>query len=62
MAKPNGLKPGQTTPVSGQYQTVGPRGGKGAEVTGVQGKRLPPTQAVGSTYKLVDATKHKSSK
>jgi hypothetical protein len=62
MSKPNGLKPGQKTPASGQYQTVGPRGGKGNEVTAVRGEPLPPTPQAGSTYKLVDATKHKSGK
>jgi len=59
MKKPTGLRPGQATPVSGQYQTVGPRGGKGAEITSVAGKPLPPTPQAGGTYNLVDATKHK---
>lgn len=53
------FKPGQTTPVSGQYKVIGPRGGKGTEITSVQGKPLPPTEKSGSTYKLVDPTKHK---
>lgn len=53
------LKPGQQVPKSGQYERIGPRGGKtGEEVTGVRGKILPPTPKPGSTYKLVDATKH----
>ena len=53
------LKPGQSVPQSGQYEIVGPRGGKtGEEITGVRGKTLPPTQKPGSTYKLVDPTKH----
>ncbi len=59
MKKPTGLRPGQETPVSGQYQAIGPRGGKGQEVTAVQGKPLPPTSKPGGTYNLVDATKHK---
>ena len=57
--KTSGLKPGEKVPASGQYQQVGPRGGKGPERTGVQGKTLPPTKSKGSTYKLVDPTKTK---
>lgn len=53
------LTPGTITPVSGQYQKIGPRGGKGSEVTSTAGNPLPPTQKAGSTYNLVDATKHK---
>lgn len=60
MGKPRGLKPGQPAPASGQYQQIGPRGGKGPEVTAVQGKTLPPTQQSGSTYNLVDPSKNKS--
>ena len=60
MAKTSGLKPGQTAPRSGQYQQVGPRGGKGPEVTSVKGEPLPPSPTKGTTYTLVDATKHKS--
>jgi hypothetical protein len=53
------LKPGNQAPKSGQYQQIGPRGGKGKEVTSVKGETLPPAPA-GSSYKLVDATKNKS--
>ena len=60
MTKKSGLKPGQSVPTSGQYQQIGPRGGRGSEVTSVKGERLPPTRVAGSTYKLVDATRHKS--
>ena len=60
MAKTTGLRPGQTVPVSGLYQQIGPRGGKGSEVTSVKGEPLPPTQTKGSTYKLVDPAIHKS--
>ena len=61
MAKKNsGLKPGQNAPASGQYRQVGPRGGKGPEVTAVKGKPLPPTTRRGSTYKIVDRTQNKS--
>ena len=59
MKKPEGLRPGQTTPVSGQYQQIGPRGGKGNEITAVEGKPLPPAAQPGGTFKLVDETKHK---
>ena len=58
--KYSGLKPGQTVPRSGQYQQIGPRGGKGPEVTCVKGEPLPPAPVKGTTYRLVDATKHRS--
>lgn len=60
MAKKQGLKPGDRAPRSGQYQQIGPRGGKGREVTSVKGEKLPPTTTKGSFYKLVDPTKNKS--
>lgn len=60
MAKPKGSKPGQKATRSGQYQQVGPRGGKGKEVTVVKGEPLPPTPQPGMTYKLVDPTKNKA--
>lgn len=59
MAK-KGLKPGTQAPHSGQYQEIGPRGGKGREVTTVKGEPLPPTTKAGSTYTLVDPSKNKS--
>jgi hypothetical protein len=58
MSKTEGLRPGEKTPVSGQYQELGPRGGKGPEVTMPKGHTLPPTSKTGATYKLVDKTKH----
>jgi hypothetical protein len=58
----SGLRPGQDAPASGQYQQIGPRGGKGREITSVKGEPLPPGPAKGTTYKLVDATKNKSGK
>jgi hypothetical protein len=61
MVKTSGLKSGQTVPVSGLYQQIGPRGGKGSEVTFVKGEPLPPAPLKGTTYKLVDPAKHKSS-
>ena len=59
MAK-SGLKPGEPAPYSGQYVQVGPRGGKGKEVTAVRGEPLPPTPTKGTTYTLADATRNKS--
>jgi len=58
--KKSGLKPGQNAPASGQYVTVGPRGGQGKEVTVPKGHNLPPTPIPGSSYTLVDPTKNKS--
>lgn len=57
------LKPGQTSPKSGQYQEVGPRGGQGGrEVTVPKGRPLPPTTAPNRRYVLVDPTDNKSGK
>jgi len=53
------LKPGEITKRSGQYEIIGPRGGKtGEEITSVKGKPLPPTLKAGFSYKLTDPTKH----
>jgi len=60
MKKTTGLKPGEITPRSGQYEQRGPRGGRGPEITAVAGKPLPPTQKAGSSYDLVDETRHKN--
>ena len=57
--KLSGLKPGQRAPVSGQYQQIGPRGGKGPERTVVKDEPLPPTSTRGATFKLVDRTQHR---
>jgi hypothetical protein len=52
-------RPGESTPKSGQYEIVGPRGGgTGKERTSVEGKPLPPTPKPGQQYILVDPTKH----
>lgn len=59
MSKTSGLKPGTKAPQSGQYQIIGPRGGEGPERTVVQREPLPPTPSPGSTYHLVDPTRHK---
>ncbi|WP_267194122.1 hypothetical protein [Anaerosoma tenue] len=53
------LKPGQATPASGQYEEIGPRGGRtGHEVTSTKGNPLPPTSKTGNGFILVDKTKH----
>ncbi len=54
------LKPGEIAQKSGQYEIVGPRGGKtGEERTVTKGEPLPPTPEKGLGYVLVDKTKHK---
>jgi hypothetical protein len=60
MNNKNKLRPGNKAPASGQYEEVGPRGGKGREVTVIKGKPLPPTTRKKATYKLADRTKNKS--
>lgn len=56
---PKPLKPGQPTPRSGQYEIVGPRGGRtGEERTSTEGNPLPPTPKPDQGYVLVDPTKH----
>lgn len=54
------LKSGQKVPTSGQYEVIGPRGGRtGREVTLVKGESAPPTMKSGQKMILVDKTKHK---
>ena len=62
MGKKSGFKPGEIAPKSGQYQIIGPKGGKGSERTVVKGEHFPPTPQKGSTFILVDPTKHKRKK
>ncbi len=45
------LKPGHTAPSSGQYVVIGPRGGRGREITVVKGEPMPPTSKPGMTYR-----------
>ncbi|MCC6913207.1 MAG: YjzC family protein [Rhodospirillaceae bacterium] len=53
-------KPGEEAPRSGQYEMVGPRGGRlGTERTVVRGEPLPPTKGPGQSYILTDPTKTK---
>lgn len=54
------LKPGMEAKRSGQYEQIGPRGGRtGEERTVTRGEPLPPTPKPGMTYKLIDPTKHR---
>ncbi len=54
-------KPGETAPFSGQYEIIGPRGGKtGTERTVVKGEPFPPTTEKGQSYHITDRTKNKS--
>lgn len=56
-------KPGEKAPVSAQYGVTGPRGGKtGQEITGVRGKKLPPTEKAGQKYVIKDRTNNDSGK
>lgn len=56
-------KPGQKAPSSGQFEIVGPRGGRtGEERTASKGETLPPTPKPGQGYIKVDDTKNKSGK
>lgn len=58
MPKPP-LKPGTPAQRSGQYEIIGPRGGRtGVERTVTRREPLPPTPHKGQGYKLVDPTKH----
>lgn len=53
------LKPGQQVPRSGQYEIVGPRGGRtGEERTMVRGEPAPPTTKPGQGFILTDPTKN----
>ena len=59
MSGKSGYKPGETASRSGQYEIIGPRGGRtGEERTVVKGEPFPPTPSPGETYRLVDPTKH----
>jgi hypothetical protein len=52
-------KPGQKAPRSGQYEIIGPRGGKsGKERTIVKGEPMPPTPKKDQEYVITDPTKH----
>ena len=52
-------RPGQKAPRSGQYEIIGPRGGRtGKERTIVRDEPMPPTLKKGQEYVIVDPTKH----
>ena len=54
-------KASSTVPRSGQYEIIGPRGGRtGDKRTVIRGERLCPTPKCGQGYKIVDPTKHKN--
>ena len=51
------FKSGEKALVSGQYEMVGPRGGRtGVERTVVAGEPFPPAKAADQEWILVDAT------
>jgi transcriptional regulator with XRE-family HTH domain len=54
------FSPGQIAPRSGRYQQIGPRGGRGKEVTVVKGEALPPTPREKMTYVIVGPKKSMS--
>ena len=59
MGKDGTLRPGQNVPRSGQYEIVGPRGGRtGEERTMVRGEPAPPTPSSGQRFQLVDPSKN----
>lgn len=56
-------KSGEKAKQSGQYEIVGPRGGKtGKERTVTKGEPLPPTPKKGQGYIIVDPTKNGAGK
>jgi hypothetical protein len=59
MASTKPLSPGESAPRSGQYEIVGPRGGRtGQERTIVRHEPLPPTPKPGQGFILVDPTRN----
>jgi hypothetical protein len=50
---PNELEPGSVAPVSGAYQLMGSRGGKGDVVVISKGERLPAAKRPGCSYRRV---------
>ena len=56
-------RPGEKAQRSGQYEIIGPRGGKtGEERTVVKGEPFPPTPKPKQTYELNDPTKNDAGK
>jgi hypothetical protein len=63
MSKNTIHRPGQIAATSGQYEVVGPRGGRtGNEVTVTSKEPFPPTPHSGQGFILVDKTKHSPEK
>ncbi len=63
MAKSPPLPPGTSTPRSGIYEQVGPRGGRtGEQADSTRGKPLPPTLPGNSGWRLEKPAKHKGAK
>ena len=59
MGRKKTFKPGEKAPRSGQYEIIGPRGGRtGKERTVTKDEPLPPPPGKGMTYENVDPTKH----
>jgi hypothetical protein len=57
------MPPGATTPRSGIYEQVGPRGGQTNEhVASTVGKPLPPTDGHGRGWKLVSPARQNNGK
>lgn len=58
---PKSYRPGEKAHASGQYEIVGPRGGRtGSERTVVRGEPLPPTPKPGQRYRIVDRTRNQA--
>ena len=56
-------KPGERATRSGQYEIVGPRGGRtGQERTVVRGEPLPPTPKPRQRYDLIDPSRNGAGK
>ena len=59
MSHSSKLRSGEIARQSGQYEIVGPRGGRtGDERTVTRGERMPPTPKPGMSFNLVDRTKN----
>ena len=60
---PKTYKPGQIAPASGQYEIIGPRGGRtGKERTVTKDEPLPPTPESGQQYIISDRSKNNAGK
>ena len=55
------LSPGESAPVSGLYELIGPRGGRtGKERTVAKGEVLPPPPRAGMTYRIAARAHNKA--